>query len=93
MVRGWRQASGELAKLNPYRDGCPLEILQRQAEHYAQLFQLFRRYADVVARISFWDLHDGQSWLNSFPWQRVNHPLLFDRQGLPKPAFGEVGKH
>ena len=25
----------ELAKLNPYRDGCPPEILQRQAEQYA----------------------------------------------------------
>ena len=53
---------------------------------------LRRRYADVVARISFWDLNDGQSWLNSFPWQRVNYPLLFDRQGLPKPAFGAVVK-
>jgi endo-1,4-beta-xylanase len=82
----------ELAKVNPYPDGCPPEILQRQAEQYAQLFQLFRRYADVVGRISFWDLHDGQSWLNSFPWQRVNYPLLFDRQGLPKPAFGAVVK-
>jgi endo-1,4-beta-xylanase len=82
----------ELAKVNPYPDGCPPDILQRQAEQYAQLFQLFRRYADVVGRISFWDLHDGQSWLNSFPWQRVNYPLLFDRQGLPKPAFGAVVK-
>lgn len=80
----------ELSKLDPYHDGCPPEILQRQAEQYAQLFQLFRKHADVIARVSFWNLHDGQSWLNSFPWQRVNYPLLFDRQGLPKPAFGAV---
>ncbi len=81
---------GELAQLNPYRDGCPPEILQRQAEQYAQLFQLFRKYADVIARVSFWNLHDGQSWLNDFPWTRVNYPLLFDRTGQPKPAFEAV---
>lgn len=80
----------ELAKLDPYRDGCPPEILQRQAAQYAQLFRLFRRHADVIARVSFWNLHDGQSWLNGFPWQRVNHPLLFDREGRPKPAFDAV---
>lgn len=82
----------ELAQWDPYRDGCPPEILQRQAEQYAQLFQLFRRYADVIARVSFWNLHDGQSWLNDFPWKRVNHPLLFDRAGQPKPAFDAVLK-
>ena len=82
----------ELAQLNPYRDGCPSEILQRQAEQYAQLFQLFRKYADVIARVSFWNLHDGQSWLNDFPWKRVNYPLLFDRSGQPKPAFEAVIK-
>ena len=80
----------ELAKLNPYRDGCPPEILRRQADEYAQLFRLFRRHSEAIARVSFWNLHDGQSWLNYFPWRRVNHPLLFDRAGQPKPAFDAV---
>ena len=80
----------ELVKLNPYRAACPPEILQRQAGEYAQLFRLFRRHAGVITRVSFWNLHDGQSWLNSFPWQRVNYPLLFDRAGQPKPAFDAV---
>ena len=82
----------EMAKINPYVDGCPPEILARQAEQYAKLFRLFRKYDDVIARVSFWNLHDGQSWLNDFPWKRVNHPLLFDRQGKPKPAFDAVVK-
>ena len=90
----WWQDGGkyrdELSKLDPYRDGCPPEILRRQAQQYGQLFRLFQKYSDVIARISFWDLHDGQSWLNQFPWKRVNHPLLFDRAGLPKPAFQAV---
>jgi len=73
----------ELAKLNPYREGCPPEILKQQAEEYAQLFRLFHKHAAGIARVSFWNLHDGQSWLNNFPWQRVNHPLLFDREGSP----------
>jgi len=80
----------ELAKLDPYREGCPPEILKRQADQYAQLFRLFRKYSDVVVRVSFWNLHDGQSWLNTFPWTRVNYPLLFDREGKPKPAFDAV---
>ena len=79
-----------LAKLDPYQEGCPPEILERQAQQYGRLFQIFRKHARVVARISFWDLHDGQSWLNNFPWKRVNHPLLFDREGKPKPAFDAV---
>jgi endo-1,4-beta-xylanase len=82
----------EMAKLDPYAQGCPPDVLARQAEQYAQLFRLFRKYQDIILRVSFWDLHDGQSWLNDFPWKRVNHPLLFDRQGQPKPAFAAVLK-
>lgn len=91
--RWWQDGGkyrGEMSKINPYAEGCPPEILRRQAEQYGQLFRLFRKYSDVIARISFWNLHDGQSWLNYFPWQRVNHPLLFDRAGRPKPAFDAV---
>ena len=80
----------ELAKLNPYCNGCPPEILRRQADEYRQLFRLFRRHSDALARVSFWNLHDGESWLNYFPWPRVNYPLLFDRASQPKPAFATV---
>jgi endo-1,4-beta-xylanase len=80
----------ELEKRNPYREGCPPEILERQAEQYAALFRILVKNGDVIGRVSFWNLHDGQSWLNGFPWRRVNHPLLFDRAGKPKPAFDAV---
>lgn len=94
-ARWWANNGAEretLAKYNPYPDGCPPELLQRQAEQYAQLFRLFKKYSDIIVRISFWNLHDGQSWLNNFPWRRTNYPLLFDRQGQPKPAFHAVIK-
>lgn len=92
-ARWWANGGAEresLAKVNPYQNGCPPEILQRQAEQYARLFKLFAKYSDQILRVTFWNLHDGQSWLNDFPWQRVNHPLLFDRNSKPKPAFDAV---
>lgn len=73
-----------------YRDGCPEEVLERQAEQYARLFELFSRHRDKVGRVSFWGLHDGKSWLNDWPGQRTNHPLLFDRNCRPKAAYRRV---
>lgn len=80
----------EMALINPYADGCPDEILQKQAEQYAALFRIFSKHSDTILRVSFWNLHDGDSWLNDFPWKRVNHPLLFDRNRNPKPAYHAV---
>ena len=80
----------ELAKYNPYAPTCPPEILKRQADQYAKLFTLFNKYSESIGRISFWNVHDGRSWLNTFPWKRKNHPLLFDRNAKPKPAFDAV---
>jgi endo-1,4-beta-xylanase len=80
----------ELAKYDPYKTGCPPEILKQQAQEYGKLFALFSKHADSIQRITFWGLHDGQSWLNNFPWKRTNHPLLFDRNAEPKPAYNTV---
>src|SRR5438045_6251278 len=45
----------------------------------------------AIGRITFWGVTDGDSWLNNFPTRgRTNYPLLFDRQGKPKPAFDAV---
>jgi endo-1,4-beta-xylanase len=72
---------------NPFIDGCPVDVLARQAAQYAQLFELLAKYPDDVTRVSFWGLHDGRTWLNHWPWERTNHPLLFTRNCKPKPAF------
>jgi endo-1,4-beta-xylanase len=80
----------ELATYDPYKNGLSAEIEEQQTQQYVELFQLFDEYSDVIARVSFWNLHDGQSWLNHFPWRRVNHPLLFDRNRKPKPVFDSV---
>lgn len=78
-------------RLDPYAGGLPAEAQQRLAARYAELFALFHRKRDVISRVTFWGLHDGQSWKNGFPVKgRTNHPLLFDRQLRPKPALDAV---
>ena len=61
--------------------------VRAMAQQYERLFQLFDEFQEVIARVSFGNLRDGQSWLNDFPWQRVNDPLLFDRQRRAKSRF------
>jgi len=70
-----------------YQDAAPADVLERQALRYAALFALFRQYHKDIERVTFWGPTDKYSWLNQFPIKRSNHPLLFDRAGLPKPAF------
>ena len=73
-----------------YRDGCPEPVLERQAEQYARLFEIFAERSPAVTRVTFWGLHDGGSWLNSWPGKRTNHPLLFARDCRPKRSFHAV---
>lgn len=81
----------EDANLDPYADGLPDEVQQKLADRYRELFSLFARHADAVTRVTFWGIDDGHSWLNNWPTRgRTNHPLLFDRNLQPKPAFDAV---
>jgi endo-1,4-beta-xylanase len=77
--------------MNPYKNGLPDSVEQKQAKAYADLFALFLKYKKNVSRITFWGVNDGQSWLNDWPIRgRTNYPLLFDRNFQPKPAFYSV---
>jgi endo-1,4-beta-xylanase len=80
-------------KLNPYAQSLPDAIQQNLAERYASLFRVFVKYRDVIDRVTFWGVIDGDSWLNNWPVRgRTSYPLLFDRAGQPKPAFYAVTK-
>ncbi len=79
------------AKMNPYAAGLPDSVSTQLAQNYADLFRLFLKYKKEIARITFWGVHDGQSWLNGWPIRgRTNYPLLFDRNYKPKDAFYKV---
>ncbi len=78
-------------KLNPYVNGLPESVQQELAARYASLFRVFLKHRGQVMRVTFWGVTDRNSWLNNFPVRgRTNYPLLFDRDGKPKPAFYAV---
>ena len=78
-------------KLNPYADGLPPSVQQELAQRYADLFGVYLKHRDVVTRVTFWGVTDGDSWRNDWPVKgRTSYPLLFDRSGQPKPAFQAV---
>jgi endo-1,4-beta-xylanase len=80
-------------KHNPYPNGLPDSAQKDLANRYAELFSLFHKYRDTVSRVTFWGIHDGQSWRSYMPIRgRADYPLLFDRQCKPKPAFDAVVK-
>jgi endo-1,4-beta-xylanase len=79
------------ADSNPYVAGLPDEMQKTLAKRYADIFAAFLKYKDVITRVTFWGVTDRYSWLNNFPAPgRTNYPLLFDREGKPKPAFDAV---
>jgi endo-1,4-beta-xylanase len=81
------------AQSNPYTAGLPDDKQQALAQRYAELFDVLVKHRAAIDRITFWGVTDADSWLNNFPTRgRTNYPLLFDRQGKPKPAFDAVLK-
>ena len=79
------------AGLNPYTNGLPAAVQQQLAQRYADLFAVLVKHHDVVSRVTFWGVTDGDSWLNNWPVKgRTAYPLLFDRNCQPKPAFNAV---
>ena len=73
-----------------YAAGLPDSVAQAHAQRYADIFAVFLRHKDILDRVTFWGVTDRDSWLNGFPSRRTEYPLLFDRQGRPKPAFQKV---
>lgn len=75
---------------DPYPEDLPPEMQRRLAQRYAEIMKVIVAQPGVTM-VGVWGTHDGRSWLNDFPVkERTNHPLLFDRQLHPKPAFEAV---
>ena len=81
----------EKAGVNPHPDGLPKDLEAKQVEMYHKTFEVVKRNPKTITRVTFWGVHDGMSWLNTWPTRgRNNHPLLWDRDLKPKPAFDAV---
>jgi endo-1,4-beta-xylanase len=98
LPRATQQQSAEVSlnvqqdpKLNPYVSGLPQSVQQELAKRYAALFGVYLKHRDVITRVTFWGVTDGDSWRNDWAVKgRTSYPLLFDRNGQPKPAFETV---
>ncbi len=56
-----------------------------QTDQYARLFKVFRKHADVIDNVTFWNLGDKDSWLGV-----NNHPLPFDENYKPKACYRAI---
>ena len=75
-------------ELNPWPNGLPENVEQQLTKRYADLFIVYLKHRDVVNRVTLWGVTDADSWKNNWPVPgRRNYPLLFDREGKPKPAY------
>lgn len=63
--------------------------LSDQARLYRELFDIFVDYPSLTS-VTTWGLSDAQTWLNYYPVNRTNRPLLFDSSGSPKAAFWAI---
>jgi endo-1,4-beta-xylanase len=78
-------------KMNPYPGGLPQHVQQALTKRYAELFVVFVKHRDVITRVTFWGVTNGDSWLNNWPVRgRTSYPLLFDREGQTTPAYEAV---
>ena len=80
-------------KYNPYTHDLPESVQQDLANRYAGLFSLFLKHREKFSRVTFWAVHDRQSWRNYLPIRgRTDYPMLFDRNCKPKPALDAIIK-
>lgn len=64
------------------------EMEEKQLEKYKMVFEVFRKYKKDITGVTFWNVSDRYSWLDSRG--KKNFPLLFDRNLQPKKAYYEV---
>ena len=68
-----------------------LDKQKKQEQVYQMCFELFRKYKEHIASVTFWNVSDRRSWLDNFPVKgRKDYPLLFDQNLKPKTAFYKV---
>ena len=58
--------------------------LEKQAQMYSDIFDIYTDYADSISAVVIWGVTDDQSWRAS----RV--PLLFDENFQAKPAYYSI---
>jgi endo-1,4-beta-xylanase len=65
----------------------PASVLAEQGWLYAQYFDALRQLKGKLSAITFWGFADDDTWLDSFPVNRLDMPLPFDTGLQAKPAY------
>jgi endo-1,4-beta-xylanase len=74
-------------------DAFTPELEQKQLEQYKKVFRILREYNKVITSVTFWNISDKYTWLDTYPVRgRKNYPLLFDQNLKPKKVYWEVVK-
>jgi len=78
-------------QLNPYADGLPAKVQKQLDDRWLAFYNIYKKHASQIERITLWGLTDGDSWLNDWPVRgRTNYSLLFDRDYNAKPVVNEI---
>jgi endo-1,4-beta-xylanase len=65
----------------------PASVLAKQGWLYAQYFNALRQLKGTLSAVTFWGFADDDTWLDSFPINRLDAPLPFDTGLQAKPAY------
>lgn len=73
-----------------YPNPLPDSVSTLWNNRMASFWNLFIKHSDKIQRVTAWGVTDATSWKNDFPIPgRHDSPLLFDREGQPKPFIKE----
>lgn len=77
--------------LDPYPRGLPDSVQTLLTKRYQELFEIFYKRRNKIARVTLWGAEDATSWKNDYPIpRRTNYPLLWNRDLQPKPALNAI---
>jgi endo-1,4-beta-xylanase len=70
-----------------YGNNIPASVLAEQGWLYADTFDAFKELKGKINRVTIWGMADDDTWLDSFPVNRIDYPLPFDMGLQAKPAY------
>ncbi len=74
-----------------YRDGLPDSVSTLWNKRMRMFWDIFVSRSQDIKRVTAWGVTDAMSWKNDFPiLGRKDYPLLFDRDGNPKPFVSDI---
>lgn len=65
----------------------PPALIAEQGWLYEQYFNAFRQLKGKLSAVTIWGMADDNTWLDSFPINRLDLPLPFDTGLQAKPAY------